>query len=413
VEEPSIMTLTLLTLLACTKSDGADSVPVEVIDLALVTSSERPSKRSEIYGVADAPSSTIMIFGGNDGPIVDQRPTSTFREDTWVFEAGVGWSELSVSGPHPRGRYGATYDPINRRALVFGGRYRVDGGSGDYTLFDDLYAFNFEDRTWEQLDIGGGPSARYYPSLAFDADTETLYLYGGITSASALTISPSMELWSWTEAGGWSSVDTGGDRPSQRTFLGEAWDSVRKRIVVFQGQVGDFWTYAYDETYALDVTTGEWTELNAGGVGAPSTRMHPHATYDAERDRYLLFGGHTDIGDGNDLWAMDPETGDWSEVRPADTFTGEPLGCLGNGSEVPADYVSMDVTAPERRHRGMFTLMHDSLWVFGGMHAECSDQLDDTWRYPLDGSADWTELIEARTGEACERRNDDCECLCY
>ncbi|MCB9792458.1 MAG: hypothetical protein H6741_06985 [Alphaproteobacteria bacterium] len=407
------MTLTLLALFACTKSDDViDSEPTSLVDLDLITSSDRPSKRSEIYGIADEPSSTIVIFGGNDGPIVDQRPTSTFRDDTWVFEAGVGWSELPIQGPLARGRYGATYDPVNRRALIFGGRYRVDGGSGDYTLFDDLAAFNFEDRTWEQLDIGGGPSPRYYPSLAFDADTETLYLYGGITSASAMTISPDAELWKWTEAGGWEEIQTSGDRPSQRTFLGEAWDPVRKRLVIFHGQVGDFWSLAYNETYAVDVATGEWTLLN-DGAGAPSTRMHAHATYDALRDRYLLFGGHTDIGDGNDLWAMDPETGAWSEVRPADTFTGEGLGCLGNPSEVPADYVDMDVSAPERRHRGMFALMHDSLWIYGGMHAECSDQLDDTWRYPLDGSGDWTQLIEARTGEACERRNDDCECLCY
>ncbi|MCB9793734.1 MAG: hypothetical protein H6741_13530 [Alphaproteobacteria bacterium] len=406
------MTHILLALLACNKGTD-DSAPVVNVDLDAVTSSERPSKRSEIYGVADETSSSIVIFGGNDGPIVDQRPTSTFRDDTWIFEAGVGWSELAVEGPSARGRYGATYDPVNRRALIFGGRYRVDGGSGDYTLYNDLWAFNFADRTWEMLDAGDdAPRTRYYPSLAFDADTETLYLYGGIISASSMTIQPNAELWKWTAAGGWQELDVSGDRPSQRTFLGEAWDPVRKRIVLFHGQVGDFWSLAYDETYAVDVTTGEFVELN-DGTGAPSTRMHAHATYDALRDRYLLFGGHTDIGDGNDLWAMDPATGAWSEVRPADSFTGEPLGCLGNGSEVPADYVDMDVTAPERRHRGMFALMHDSLWIFGGMHAECSDQLDDTWRYPLDGSGDWTQLIEARTGEACERRNDDCECLCY
>jgi len=88
------------------------------------------------------------------------------------------------------------------------------------------------------------------------------------------------------------------------------------------------------------------------------------------------------------------------------------LGCAGNPSDVPENYVDQDLSAPERRHRGMFTLMHDSLWVFGGMHAECSDHLDDTWRYPLSGG-DWTELIESRSGESCLRRDDDCECLCY
>ena len=50
-------------------------------------------------------------------------------------------------------------------------------------------------------------------------------------------------------------------------------------------------------------------------------------------------------------------------------------------------------------------------WVFGGMHAECSNQLDDTWRYSIEEGL-WSELIASRTWESCLRRNEDCECLC-
>ena len=229
-------------------------------------------------------------------------------------------------------------------------------------------------------------------------------------NADPMVIETSRDLWRYKD-GEWEELTATGDTPSARTFLGEAWDSQRRRLVLFGGQVGNYWDLAYNETYALDVDTLEWTELNDGS-DAPATRMHPHLTYDADRDRYLMFGGHTDIGDGNDLWSMDPDSGSWSMVRGADTFTGEGLGCNGNSSDVPADYVDQDLTAPERRHRGMFTLMHDSLWIFGGMHAECSDHLDDTWRYPL-GGGDWTELIESRSGESCARQDADCECLCY
>ena len=230
-----------------------------------------------------------------------------------------------------------------------------------------------------------------------------------MTNASPMVIDVNMEFWKWTESGGWEELAQSGNIPSQRTFLGEAYDPVRKRIILFAGQVGDYWSYAYNDTYALDVETGEWTQLNSGD--GPSTRMHPHALYDAARDRYILFGGHTDIGDGNDLWSMNPDTGEWTLFREADSFTGEGLGCNGNPSDVPTDYVSQDLTAPERRHRGMFTLLHDNLWIYGGMHSECSDHLDDTWRYPL--AEEWTQLIEARTGESCARKDADCACLCY
>ena len=384
---------------------GLSSEGLDVID-----SSARPSPRSEVYGIGDEASNTIVVFGGNEGPVVNQRPTSVFIEETWVFEPGVGWTELDTAMPSARSRYGAAYDAAGQRALIFGGRYRVEGGSGAYTLFDELWSFDFATRTWSEIETTGGPSARTYPSMFWDEDGEALYVFGGMVNADPMVIQVTEDLWRYKD-GEWTELSTTGDVPSTRTFLGELWDPQRRRLVIAAGQVGDYWSGSYDETYALDIDTLEWSELNDGRDG-PSARMHPHLSYDAERDRYLMFGGHTDIGDGNDLWEMDPESGEWSMVRDADAFTGEGLGCAGNGSEVPEDYVDQDLSAPERRHRGMFTLMHDSIWIFGGMHAECSAHLDDTWRYPLSGG-DWTELIEARSGESCLRRDDDCECLCY
>ena len=402
-------TLTMLFLVACSTQAGTDDdVGQSQTELDAVTSTERPTKRSEIYGVGDEASNTILIFGGNDGPIVDQRPSAAYLDETWIFEPGYGWTELDISGPSPRGRYGAAYDPTNRRALIFGGRWREDNGSGDYTLYNDLWSFDFVSRTWTLLDEEG-PSKRTYPSLAWDDATQSLYLFGGMTNTSPMTIDVNMKLWRW-DGETWERLSTSGDKPSQRTFLSETWDSKRRRLVLFGGQVGDYWSLAYNETYALDMETREWTMLDSGT--GPSTRMHGHLEYDAARDRYLMFGGHTDIGDGNDLWSMDPDSGTWTTERSADAFTGNGLGCIGNPSEVPADYVDQDTSAPERRHRGMFTLMNDSIWIFGGMHSECSDHLDDTWRYPLDGG-DWTQIIEARTGESCERKDADCECLCY
>ena len=176
---------------------------------------------------------------------------------------------------------------------------------------------------------------------------------------------------------------------------------------------GDFQSMAYNDFYALDFDDFDWDRLHNGSSDgdAPSTRMHPAVAYDADRDRYLAFGGHTDIGDANDLWAFDRGEKTWELIYEGDVFDQTVLGCLDNESEVPADYVDPDLSAPERRHRGMHGFLYDNLWVFGGMHAECSDHLDDTWRYELSTDT-WHEVIEARTGESCARRNDDCACLC-
>lgn len=399
----------LLLLLACTKDEGVDTVPA-VIDYDLIVSEERPSKRSEVYGIADEPSNAIMIFGGNEGPIVNQIPKASYVDETWLFEPGYGWMELDIEGPSARGRYGADYDPNARRALIFGGRWRDPASSGNYDLFDELWEFDFETQQWTLLDAGGGPPAAYYPVVFFDPSDDSLYVYSGMTNRNALDIRISHELWKW-DGSGWTELDHF-DEPSNRTFLGETFDTKRRRLMLFGGQKGDFISQAYNSTWALDLNTMTWSLVN-DGTGAPSTRMHANLLYDDVADHMLLFGGHTDLGDMNDLFALDLDDGTWAEVRMADSFTGEGLGCNGNGSDVPADYVAQDDTAPERRHRGMLSILHGNLWIYGGMHAECSDHLDDTWRYPLDGSGDWTELIEARTGESCLRQNEDCDCLCY
>ena len=397
-------------LMACGTTEGEDS-GVSEVDLNAVESSERPSQRSEIYGIADELSNSILVFGGNEGPIVDQYPKAVFLDETWLFEPGFGWTEIEGAGPSARGRYGAAYDAAGRRALIFGGRYRDEGASGDYTLFRELWAFDFEAREWSLLSEKQGPKKRTYPSMFWDDQEQALYLFGGMTNKSPMVIEVAEDLWRYKD-GQWEELEMGGDVPSTRTFLGEAWDPNRREMILFGGQVGNYWDLAYNETYALNIDTLEWTRLNRGNKNSPSTRMHAQLTYDPVGERVLLFGGHTDIGDANDLWELDSETGKWSLLREADGFTGEPLGCMDNASEVPANYVDQDLTAPERRHRGMFTALHNSLWIFGGMHAECSDHLDDTWRYGLDGD-DWVELLEARTGGSCARQAADCECLCY
>ena len=398
--------LLALALPACPELDDDDSGAEDPLDV--VTVDARPGKRSEVWAVADAASNSIVIFGGNDGPIVNQIPSARYLDDTWVFEPGEGWTEVEGESPSARGRYATAYDESGGRMFLFGGRWRQEGTTGNYTLHSDLWSFDFGTRIWTEIDTTGGPSGRYYPAAAWQDDT--LFVYGGATNADPLRIQPSRELWAWTEAGGWEERSTSGDAPSSRVFFGTAHDTTRGRLVLFAGQRGDFQSQAYNDLFALDLDSGEWVELHNGGSDAPFTRMHPAVQYDEARDRLMLFGGHTDIGDDNDYWVFEMDGDEWDLIDEADVLAGG-LGCRDNPSEVPADFVEMDLSAPERRHRGMHAVMHDSLWIFGGMHAECSDHLDDTWRMDI-ATARWVELIEARTGESCLRRDDDCECLC-
>jgi Galactose oxidase, central domain len=406
--------------LGCNGDSGTETGTTAPLDLDRITTTAQPLKRSEIQAAGNEATNSILMFGGNSGPVVSQAIASDFQNDTWIFEPGTGWTEIDADPkPKKRGRYTLVPDEAGHRAFLFGGRFREVGGSGNYELYNDLWEFDFDARSWEKVDEGTGPAPRYYPEGAYDPTSGLLYVFGGALNENPLVVDVAMDLWAW-DGSSWTELETTGDAPSTRTYLAVTHDPVRNRMVVFAGQSGDFVSCSYNDLYALDLDTLKWKQLHDGDGKAPETRFHSHLQYDPAGDRYLMFGGHADIGAMNDLWAFDPETDKWDKVREADILTTAPgtcsnavsPGCLGNSAEVPKEFAEEDVTAPERRYRGMFVQMHGNLWLGAGINIECSEHLDDTWRYDLAGGSDWTELVEARTGESCIRRGDDCACMC-
>ncbi|MBT8493343.1 MAG: hypothetical protein KJO07_09830 [Deltaproteobacteria bacterium] len=369
----------------------------------------RPAKRSDISGVFDPSSGQLVVFGGDTGPIVNQLPMPEYLDDTWLLDPMAGtWTEVDASGPSARGRYAAALDPAGSRMLLFGGRFRAAGTGGAYTLYDDLWAFDFGARTWTELDAGGsGPSPRIFATSVYDPGADKLYLFGGSTSTDGAFLDPSDEVWSYS-GGTWTLETTAGTAPSSRVFHAYTYDPQRNRLVVFGGQVGDFVSPSLGDLYALDLSTMTWSQLDSGT--GPSGRFLGMLTYDSDQDLYLMMGGHADPGVANDVWAFSPTAGAWAQLASGDSFTGEALGCLGNPREIPIGYVNEDLNVPERRQAGVLAYHDGRMLVFGG-ESDCSDHLDDVWS--LDTSTGtWTERLAARSGESCARRQAACQCLC-
>ncbi|MBL4634409.1 MAG: hypothetical protein JKY56_11085 [Kofleriaceae bacterium] len=389
------------------KDDTGNPIPVDAGGLVNDVS---PSKRSDIHGAMDPATGSFAVFGGDDGPIVNQTPMARYRSDTWLFTQGIGWEDVSSAGPSARGRQAVAYDSSSQRMLIFGGRFRPEGMTGNYTLFGDLWSFGFADKAWTQLSDGqGGPQARYFATSAFDSDSGTFYVYGGATSSSALSIRLAEDLWSFKD-NVWTQVTTSGSAPSPaRLFMAYTHDTKRNALIAFGGQIGDFVSPALNDVYSLDLATGVWSALPATGT-APSGRFSSLMTYDTQGDRYIMMGGHADLGVTNDVWAYSPDAGSWDQLYVGDTFTGGPLGCLGNPREIPKTYMVQDTSGPERRSGGFLGYSDNSVWLFGG-ESDCSDHLDDTWRLDLSDNS-WNEELSATSGESCARQNSDCQCLC-
>ena len=110
-----------------------------------------------------------------------QRPSPVLRgrlpatlNDTWSWD-GFDWTQLHPAhSPQPRFGAALAYDPATRQLLLFGGE-----DDSTSTMYGDTWEWTGTD--WQQLAPAASPAARSYGSLAYDAATRQLVLFGGQT----------------------------------------------------------------------------------------------------------------------------------------------------------------------------------------------------------------------------------------
>ncbi|CAE7032759.1 rngB [Symbiodinium sp. CCMP2592] len=148
-----------------------------------------PEPRSRHTATWEPSSRSMLVFGGWDG---QRYRSSLLRYHAW----SDSWDEVSALGavPLPRAGHAAAWDPITTSLLVFGGVQNVshqDPVSASDTLtelgYDDkLYNFSLLTGAWTEFPVRAdipGPSARAYASMAFDAASTSLLLFGGFDAS--------------------------------------------------------------------------------------------------------------------------------------------------------------------------------------------------------------------------------------
>jgi N-acetylneuraminic acid mutarotase len=215
------------------------------------------------------------------------------------------WTQKQDVGPSPRWGPAMVYDSERARVLLF-------GGYGN-TNFGDTWEWDTE--SWTQVeDIG--PSARWGHGMAYDSARHRVVLFGGAIIQGTNTHSLG-DTWEWDGESWTQTADTG---PSARHGVALAYDSKRRRTVLFggeqlpikQGGAGSL----FGDTWIWDGV--EWTQEQDSG---PSQRDWYGMANDDQRDRVVLFGGLTyrpndsDYTMLNDTWEYDATK--WTRV--ADT----------------------------------------------------------------------------------------------
>ena len=394
------MLIALLSLACNDKNPGTDD-SIEPLDCS-TRPIELPSPRGEAAGVWDASNSRVVFFGGDAGWPEDCIPQTSFSDETWAFHTDCdNFQRIEGTMPTGRGRHAVALDETRGQMVMFSGRTR-DGTSGDYTLLDDTWAFDFETDTW--TDLGAtGPKARASHTLVVSGDMALMY--GGSTSKSGTSYKPQSDLWALDlTTNTWSQLESDAD-PGGRLFHAAAISPDGGTMYIYGGGdenalLGPF----FRDLWAYDVAGGTWTLLDDSKDG-PKGRIW--STIFADDTHVYVWAGHDDkkLGNTNELWSFEVASGSWNQIVVGDVHNKDANGFC----DFPADFVEPDLDAPERRYAHVGAWTGEGFVTFGGK-TDCGI-INDAWTWS--SAEGWHEASTATAGEICLRAFAECETMCF
>jgi hypothetical protein len=318
-----------------------------------------PPWRAAHTAIYDPVRDRVVMFGGYN--------LEFDYQDVWALQF-VGdsseWIELTPAGGPEGGVDGhvAIHDPLRDRMIVHG---------QSSVMESDLWALNLSDPVTWQDDLS--PRVRRSAASAYDAARDAVLMFGGLTGTS-----PRVDIWSLGlgggESAGWTELQPSGtSAPQERWESAGDYDLSRDALVVFGGTNGsgylnDSWALLLGET-----TGPTWLELMPMGTPPPARSGHT-ATWDAPRDRLVIFGGTDGAVSFNDAWDLQlggPTGPTWLPLSPS-------------GSPPP----------PRAGHTAVHVPAMDAILVFGGFGGGTT-HFNDAWLMTFGGSQGpgWSQLL--------------------
>ena len=271
---------------------------------------------------------TVLFSGGGSG----------YLSDLWEWN-GLSWRQLQPAVMPRRRVYGEfVYDPVRRVSVLFGGT--TNSGGSDEHLVD---TWEWDGTTWTEKSAPPFQAQFGSNSLAWDPISRRVLLFRATVQT--------FELWAYD--GTWTQVMTP-TLPRVRS-ASMALDPLRRRLVL----VGGLETWEWDgQRFSLIVSPAvpyptlplvwdplvgsplafgadgrtPWHFVDGGWVttspvdAGPDERSQASLTFDAARQRFVLFGGLRQPGLTQELWEWDgaswslPPPGSAPCERPASAY---------------------------------------------------------------------------------------------
>ncbi|KAF8560199.1 hypothetical protein OG21DRAFT_1429725 [Imleria badia] len=263
------------------------------------------------------------------------------RNDLYLFSTrDLSATLVQTAGEIPSPRIGHASAIVSSVLIVWGGDTKTDPMSDPTEKQDDgLYLLNLVSKEWTKVSMyGPSPSGRYGHAVTM-AGTK-FFIFGGQVDGEFMNDLWSFDLNTLRTQTQWELCQpTTADRPAQRT--GHICVTYGDRIFVFGGTDGQ---YHYNDTWAYDVNTRKWTELQCIGFIPSPREGHAAAVVD---DVIYIFGGRgvdgKDLGDlaafklSNQRWYMFQNMGPAPSARSGHAMAsmGSRVFVLGGESFTP------------------------------------------------------------------------------
>jgi hypothetical protein len=339
-----------------------------------------PGPRAYAAGGWDVARGVLVVHGGmriNMGTL-----SLDYLDDTWEWDGTRWWLRDTTPRPSPRSGAASAYDVARGVLVVAGGcrRYGFDGPNFTQPRCDDLVSdvWEWDGAAWQRPWAGDGsetwgPRARSSGVMVYDRARRSPVLVGGMKN---LLSDLYNDAWAWEgrtwdgaawTGPGWVSLPSAVLQPPPRTKPGTAWDPVRRRLVLFGGNIpgqdlSDLWEW----------DGRVWTQPVAP-VTRPGNRRRLSATYAPDVDAVVFYGGVHDNTDLDEMW-------EWRGPRRV-------AGTLVQGRW------TQRTPTPRPSARNWEGLAYDRararLVLFGGLQGNTTP-LDDTWEARWDaGASQW------------------------
>jgi hypothetical protein len=379
---------------------------------AIVTTGGPPPSRAVAATLDDAPNDRMVVYGGVGGD------GNAALHDTWSLALASGeWTALSPGGtePTPRDFPLGAYDRANRRLLIYGARDTTGG------LVPDVACALSLDSPMQWSRLAPGAPARDRASGVYDHLGNRLVVFGGTDAAGARA-----DVWELALASGrWSQWTVAGTPPSARAGQSTIDDPIHNRMVIFGGDDGVIFN---NEVWALSLGgSPTWTQIvpvspsggeTPSGFPTPTPRSGHSAIYDSRRDRMVVYGGTSLLGNPlSDAWSFDFSSSHWTQLDPGigpgqrsrhaavyDDGGDRMLLFSGQGSpndvwELPFasgtwNQLSSSGSAPASRYgcAAVYDTAADAMLIFGGPPNGFGGWTNDTWILTLRGTPTWHQV---------------------